>query len=139
MAIRFFSETNTFNLKNKRVKSTWIKRTILSYELVLGEISFIFCTDDQLFEINKSFLKHFYLTDVITFNYNQDKVINGDIYISIDRVKENAGVLKVQFETELSRVMIHGILHLIGFNDKTKSEELHMRELEDSHLKELEL
>jgi len=139
LAIRFFSETNTFNLKNKRVKSTWIKRTILSYELVPGEISFIFCTDDQLFEINKSFLKHFYLTDVITFNYNQDKVINGDIYISIDRVKENAGVLKVQFETELSRVMIHGILHLIGFNDKTKPEELHMRELEDSHLKELEL
>jgi probable rRNA maturation factor len=137
LAIRFFSETDIFIVRNKRIKSAWVKNTIFYYKMVPGQISYIFCSDPQILEINKSFLKHFYLTDVITFNYNEKNVINGDIYISVDRVKENSGNLNVSFESELSRVMIHGVLHLLGFNDKSKREEEKMRELEDLHLKEL--
>lgn len=105
--------------------------------MVPGDVSYIFCSDEQLLEINKSFLKHFYFTDVITFNYNEDKVINGDIYISVDRVRDNANHLNITFDCELARVMIHGILHLVGFNDKSKSDEAEMRKLEDFHIKEL--
>ena len=98
-------------------------------------LNYIFCTDEYLREINIQFLKHKTYTDIITFNYNPSKTeIEGEIYISIDRVRENADTYKTDFLTELNRVMIHGVLHLLGYNDKNKSEKRAMREKEDSYL-----
>jgi len=133
LAIKFFSE-NSFKLKKKRDTSTWIKQVIQFHQKSPGEISFIFCTDDQLLEINQTYLKHFYYTDVITFNYNDGIVISGDIYISTDRIVENAKNYKVSFENELYRVMVHGILHLLGFEDKDLLAREKMHELENFHL-----
>lgn len=137
MAINFFSETDTFNFKNKRITSKWLKEVIVSYKKLPGEISIIFCTDEQLLEINQKYLKHFYYTDVITFNYNAENSINGDIYISIDRIFENAANFGETFDKELFRVIVHGILHLIGFNDKKPAERDKMRDLENFHLKDI--
>jgi rRNA maturation RNase YbeY len=137
LAVKYFSENPHFKFNNKRKTTNWLKSVIFNYQKVVGEISFIFCTDSQLLEINKTYLKHFYFTDVITFNYNLNKVINGDIYISVDRISENAHIFGVSFENELYRVMVHGVLHLLGFKDKTKDEEKKMRELENFHLNEI--
>ena len=137
MAIHYFTETNKFRFNRKRVTTNWLKRVITSYNKKLGEISVVFCSDEQLLEINKQYLKHSYFTDVITFNYNNNDVISGDIYISIDRISENARNFNDSFDKELNRVMVHGILHLLGFNDKKSSEKEKMRELEDLHLKEI--
>ncbi|NJK97664.1 MAG: rRNA maturation RNase YbeY [Bacteroidales bacterium] len=98
MAIRFFSETDKFNFRNKRKTSTWLKNVINSYGKIPGSISIIFCSDEQLLEINKSYLKHFYYTDVITFNYNEGNVINGDIYMSIERVADNSCIFNVSLQ-----------------------------------------
>lgn len=137
MAINFFSENN-FKFNKKRITSKWLKQVISQYQKIPGEVSFIFCSDDQLLEINKKFLKHFYYTDVITFNYNEGDIISGDIYISIDRIIENAKEFNETFHWELNRVMVHGVLHLLGFNDKEESERERMHELENIHLKELQ-
>ncbi len=98
-------------------------------------ISFIFCSDNYLQKINAEFLNHEELTDVITFNYTKKKDLSGDIFISIERVKDNAKNYKVNFKEELARVMIHGVLHLIGYNDKTEKEKKLMRALENEFLK----
>lgn len=137
MAINFFSENN-FRFNKKRITSKWLKQVISQYQKIPGEVSFIFCSDDQLLEINKKFLKHFYYTDVITFNYNEGDIISGDIYISIDRIIENAKEFNETFHWELNRVIVHGVLHLLGFNDKEDSERERMHELENKHLKELQ-
>lgn len=137
MAIHYFSETSKFRFNRKRVTTNWLKRVINSYKKEIGDISVVFCSDEQLLEINKQYLKHSYFTDVITFNYNYNDVISGDIYISIDRITENASNFKESFDKELNRVIVHGILHLLGFNDKKSSEKERMRELEDLHLKEI--
>lgn len=139
MAIEFFSETNQFKFKNKRNTKNWLTRVINNYHKTPGEISFIFCSDEQLLEINQTYLKHFYYTDVITFNYNDGDVVSGDIYISIDRISENAKKFGETFEKELNRIMVHGVLHLIGFNDKTAKERKHMTELENLHLNEFSI
>ena len=102
-----------------------------------GELSLIFCSDDFLLEINKTHLDHDYYTDILTFSYNEKKTINGDLFISLDRVRENAESNKVEFLNELSRVVIHGILHLCGYNDKTPEETSLMREKESYYLKTL--
>jgi rRNA maturation RNase YbeY len=137
LAVNYFSEKSDFKFKNKRKTTNWLKTVISSNRKIAGELSFIFCTDEHLLEINKTYLKHFYLTDVITFNYNVEDVINGDIYISVDRISENAHIFGVSFDSELYRIMVHGILHLLGFNDKTKKQEKQMRDLEDFYLKEI--
>lgn len=137
MAIHFFSETDRFKFNKKRIASKWLKEVIKTYQKQTGEISVIFCTDEQLLEINQRYLKHFYYTDVITFNYNQDSFINGDIYISIDRIFENAAKFGETFDKELFRVIVHGILHLLGFDDKKPKEQEKMRELENFHLKDI--
>lgn len=138
MAINYFSEKPEFKFKNKRKTTNWLKEVISANHKVLGELSFIFCTDEQLLEINQTYLKHFYLTDVITFNYNIREIINGDIYISVDRISENASIFGVSFDSELHRIMVHGVLHLLGYNDKTKKQEKEMRALEDFYLKEIQ-
>jgi probable rRNA maturation factor len=134
-AINFFSQKPRFKLLNPKKTSSWIKKTIEKEGKSLVSINYVFCTDEYLREINIQFLKHKTFTDIITFNYNPSKTeIEGEIYISIDRVRENAGIYNTDFPTELNRVMIHGVLHLLGYNDKSKSQKVAMREKEDSYL-----
>jgi probable rRNA maturation factor len=99
-----------------------------------GHLSFVFCTDDYLLEVNKKFLNHDYYTDIITFDYNEFNSVSGDFIISIDRVKENALIHQCSFHLELYRVIIHGVLHLLGFSDKTETQQKKMRVLEDRYL-----
>ena len=110
--------------------SLWLSKVTGHYGRSTGDIAYVFCSDKYLLEINQKHLDHDYYTDIITFNYNNGGVISGDMYISVERVKENALIFEVDFLTELSRVMAHGFLHLIGYNDKTEEEELEMREQE---------
>lgn len=135
MAIRFFNQETNFNLTHKRIINSWIKHIISSHQKTWGEINFIFTTDHQILEVNRQYLQHDYFTDIITFNYNSNNIISGDIYISVDTVRSNAEIYKVTFQEELHRVIIHGILHLLGFNDKTKSEQREMTENENLNLK----
>jgi rRNA maturation RNase YbeY len=131
--ISFNYETN-FKLENSSFISKWISRTIVKENCVEGEINYIFCTDEYLHKINLDFLNHDTLTDIISFDYTVGKELHGDIYISIDRVKENASEFAVEFNNELSRVMIHGILHYCGYKDKSKEEKKEMRLKEDFYL-----
>lgn len=113
---------------------SWLKEVCKSHEEKLGEVSLIFCSDNYLLDMNREHLNHDFYTDIITFNYN-DNTISGDLFISIDRVKDNAVTNNVLFMDELNRVVVHGVLHLIGFNDKTKEEEMEMRAQENKALK----
>lgn len=135
--INYFSEKKAFKFPNKRSTSNWLKSVITSNQKTPGEISFIFCTDEQLLEINKTYLKHFYYTDVITFNYNEADVVHGDIYISVDRIEENARNFNETFRRELLRVMVHGVLHLLGYDDHSSEERMKMHELEDLYLNKI--
>jgi len=133
--IQFFSEGTGFSLKHKTAVRTWICKVISAEKKEPWYINFVFCTDDYLFELNRTFLKRVTLTDVITFNFSDVPAnISGDIYISIERVRENAELFLQKFENELYRVMIHGILHLIGHPDKTKAEKEKMTIMEDKYL-----
>ena len=124
-----------FTLENEELFSQWIENVIHSEEKYLGEISYIFCKDDYLLEINQQYLDHDTLTDIISFDYTEDDTVSGDIFISIERVRENASDLNVAFEEELKRVMIHGILHYCGYKDKSDSDEALMRSKEDEKIK----
>ena len=136
-AINFFSEKINFTLKYKRKRKAWITKIANKEGYQLKEVNYIFCSDKYLLEINRTFLNHDYFTDIITFNNSEDeKVLEGELYISIPRVKENAKELEVSFEEELNRIMIHGILHLAGYKDKTKQQRELMREKENSSLKQ---
>lgn len=133
--INYFSQKPRFKLSNSSKTSSWIKKAIKSEGASLVSLNYIFCTDEYLKKINIQFLNHKTYTDIITFNYNPSKSeIEGEIYISIDRVRENAETYKTDFHTELNRVMIHGVLHLLGYNDKNRSEKKVMREKEDTYL-----
>ena len=129
-------ENIDFQLVNQNLLSSWIEKTIESEGATLGAVSYIFCSDDYLHQMNVEYLNHDTLTDVITFPYN-DNPIEGDIFISIDRVKDNAQDLGVAFDDELHRVMIHGVLHLCGYSDKTDEQKAEMRQKEDEYLKKL--
>ncbi|TAE80068.1 MAG: rRNA maturation RNase YbeY [Bacteroidetes bacterium] len=118
----------------KTILRKWVTETISTEGKTPGEISFNFCSDDYLLEINRTYLNHDYYTDIITFELNEGSLVIGDIYISIDRVKENAESLNVPYQTELHRVMIHGILHLCGYKDKGKKDAKQMRDKEDYYL-----
>ena len=135
--IKFFTEDVKQPEIKKRVVSKWIHHTIESHGFKEGEISIVFCSDPFLLEYNKKYLSHNYYTDIITFNYNTEKVINGDLLISIDTVKKNSNEFATPFTDELNRVMIHGILHLLGFDDKSVKDQEAMRKLEDLSLKQL--
>lgn len=135
LAIHFFSEDIKFTPKQKTYLRNWIHNTIKAEGFKLNELNFIFCSDNYLLNINKQYLNHNTLTDIITFdNSNVKSVITGDIFISIDRVNENAGIFKVKTEDELHRVMIHGTLHLLGYPDKGKKAKALMTEKEDFYL-----
>ncbi len=136
--IEFFSEKTDFQINNREILIQWIKQTAEEENHKIGEISIIFTSDDNLLEINQKYLNHDYYTDVITFDYSEKDTIAGDIFISIDRVKENAQIYNSNFEQELHRVIIHGILHLVGYKDKTEEDQKLMRQKEDYYLQKLE-
>lgn len=132
--ISFFSENTSYRHKGVRLTKKWITDTIVHEGKTPGELSIIFCNDDTLYEMNVKYLDHDTLTDIITFNYNDGNIVSGDIFISIDRVKENSLSYSRSFTEELSRVIIHGVLHLCGYNDKSPTEEKQMRKKEDQYL-----
>ena len=129
MSIDFVYNTD-FELSNKEQVSDWVLRVINSKGYKLGNLVYAFFNDEELKDLNIRFLKHDYYTDVISFDETADQVVSGNIAISVDRVKENSTQIGVDFEEEMHRVMIHGVLHFIGFNDKTSSEKKEIREQE---------
>ncbi len=126
MKVNFNSET-TFRLSDEEKYADWVARIIASESRVTGQIAYIFCEDSYLLKLNEKFLNHDTLTDIITFDYCEGDVVSGDIFISIERVEENAKELKINFREELHRVMSHGVLHLIGYSDKVVEESRRMR------------
>ena len=137
MPVYFYSEETKFKLTNRNIYRYWIEDFVKEKEKSIGELSFIFTTNEYLLEINKQYLNHNYFTDVITFNYNELDIISGDIYISVDQVKINSDELNVKFVHELCRVMIHGVLHLLGWKDDNSEEMKIMRIMENRALKRL--
>jgi probable rRNA maturation factor len=124
-----------FKIDDEGMYSQWITKVILSEGKSEGEINYIFCDDDYLLEINNQYLNHDTLTDIISFDYSLGNEIHGDIYISIERVKENAIDYKVSFQDELMRVLVHGVLHYCGYKDKSEEDESVMRSKEDEKIK----
>ena len=133
--ISFQNQSISFQLKDKTKLKLWIKSIVNKEKHTLGVLNYIFCSDDELLEINIKHLNHNTFTDIITFDYTEDKKISSDIFISIDRVIENSKKFDTSFENELHRVMIHGVLHLCGYKDKTKSDAELMRKKENWALK----
>ncbi len=132
--INFNFENVTFPSAKKRTEffRLWINTVVKHHNKQVGEINYIFCSDEYILDINKQYLNHNYYTDIITFNYNNGNVISGDIFISIDTVLENAKTYSNNnYDEELDRVVIHGVLHLIGFNDKTKTQQKEMTKQEN--------
>jgi len=133
--LKFFSEEIDFKLPFPQKTSKWIKTISVSEGYEMGDLNYIFCSDDYLLEINKQYLDHDYYTDIITFdNSEEEGKIEGDIYVSVDRVKENAIEFGANFETELRRVLIHGLLHLMNYTDTSEELKAQMRAKEDECL-----
>ncbi len=133
--IHFFPEKTDFTLPNPQKTKHWLINSVSALKKSLSEINYIFTSDNNLLNINVLYLNHDYFTDIITFDNSEcDEELEGDIYISIDRVRENAKTYNESFDQELLRVMIHGILHLAGYNDKTDKEKKVMRKLENHYL-----
>lgn len=140
MSIQFISEQIDFQLNKPDGYSIWLDTVFKRYGREYSDIQFIFCSDEYLLGLNKKYLGHDTYTDIITFpNHDDDQPILADIFISIDRVKDNAAHLGLSFMEELKRVMVHGVLHLAGFNDKTEGEKLQMRKLESEFIGLFEL
>jgi len=143
--IRYFTEDTTFTLKGKRLISKWLKQVAQENGHVLGELNYIFCSDPYLLAINQQFLDHDYFTDIITFDNSDDffqetgrKGVSADIYISVDTVKANGAAYGEGFERELHRVIVHGLLHLVGYDDVTEWKQRRMRAAENRALKLLD-
>lgn len=136
MAVTYSSADIKFKLENKSQITRWIKYIIKELGKTPGDIQITFCSDSKLLDINQEFLKHNTYTDIITFDYSQGEKIEGEIFISIDRVKENAAKFDAGFENELQRVIIHGILHLCGYSDKSPAAKKKMSAKEDEAIKE---
>jgi len=138
MAIYLHNEDIEFPRINKKNTKLWINKVVAYHKYKLGELNYIFTSDEQIISINNEYLKHNYFTDVITFDYTDSNIISGDIFISLETVKSNSIKFNQEFSAELNRVIIHGVLHLIGFKDKTELEAKEMRAQEDIALKFLE-
>ena len=132
--VSYFSQDTDFKFKSKRLTSQWLKLVAQAESKKLGAVSVIFCSDNYLLDINKKYLNHDYFTDIITFDYCEGDLISGDLFISIDSVKDNSEFYKSCFEDELNRVIVHGVLHLIGYDDHTESDVAVMRSKEDFYL-----
>ena len=137
-SVSFQSEDVEFELAKPDILTEWIQSIIEREGCTLHQASYIFCSDEYLYNLNQEYLNHDTYTDIITFPYTEPPLIEGDVFISIDRVKDNARQFGVPFEQELHRVMIHGILHLCGYPDKSPEEKAHMREKEEEALKLLQ-
>ena len=136
MAIRFFSDDIAFKLKEKRKIASWLKSIVLEEEKIIESINYVFVSNEAILKLNNEFLKHNYFTDILTFSHSSSALrLSGDMYISIDTVESNAIDYKVDFKNELLRVILHGLLHLCGYKDITKSEKKQMRKLENKYLK----
>ena len=138
MAIGFNVEEIKYNFKDKLVRKGWLKEVIKDAGKKIGEINYIIVSDEYLLQMNQQYLKHDTYTDIITFDYCEDNKISGDMYISIDRIRENAINFNVTEEHEVNRVLVHGLLHLLGQKDKTKSDALEMRRKEELWLSKLQ-
>lgn len=132
--VSYFTEDITFPFKLKRLTSKWLKFVAHSEARRLGDISIIFCSDQYILDVNRKYLNHDYYTDIITFDYCEGDLLSGDLFISIDSVHENAAFYGTAFENELNRVIVHGVLHLIGYDDHTEEEIAQMRSKEDFYL-----
>ncbi|MBQ4433783.1 MAG: rRNA maturation RNase YbeY [Bacteroidales bacterium] len=126
-----FNSLNDFNLRQKLLYKRWLKELAALEGYKIGDINYIFCDDEYLLGVNQQYLQHDTYTDIITFDYVEGKILNGDIYISTERVRENARIYQVDFENELKRVLSHGVLHLCGYKDKTDADAAQMREKEN--------
>lgn len=137
MAVEFFSEDVELPDINIDILSSWIHKVVSNEGYILGDISVIFVSDEYLLEMNNQYLEHDYFTDIITFDYTEEKNLSGDLFISIDTVLSNSQDFKVPFINELHRVIIHGILHLMGYDDKTPEDKHIMQRMENESLEVL--
>ena len=136
MAIHFFSEEIPYTLKEKLNRKRWLKKIAASAGFNIKELNYVFCSDEYLYQMNRDYLKHDTYTDIITFDNSEKKNdIEGDIFVSIDRVRENAKTHTQEVETEMNRVLAHGLLHLMGYKDKTQEEAALMRLKEEESIK----
>ena len=133
-SVSFGSEQTDFTISNQDQLIEWFTKVAESENRALAELAFVFCSDECLLDINKRFLSHDYYTDVITFDYSESNYTSGDIFISVDRVSDNAKLANQTTENELHRVMVHGLLHLLGYKDKTSAEKSEMTSKEDFYL-----
>lgn len=132
--IRYFNEDIKFVLKQKLLNNRWLKTVAGSEMRRIGDINIIFCSDNYILDVNMKYLEHDYFTDIITFDYCEKDILSGDLFISIDSVRENASFYGTGFEDELNRVMVHGILHLIGYDDHSENDIAQMRAKENYYL-----
>ncbi len=130
-SISFYNDGVRAKTPSKRLLKAWIKEFVSNHGKKVGELAFVFCSDDKILEVNQGFLQHDYYTDIITFDYCEGEIISGDIFISVERVLENATLHQVNYTTELLRVLSHGVLHLIGFQDKEEKKKVEMTRNED--------
>ena len=137
MSITFDSENIDFPNIKKRETASWIKSVAKGYEKEVGEIAYIFCNDEKILEINRQYLNHDFYTDIISFDYSEGDIISGDIFISLDTVRTNSQKYNTDYQEELHRVIIHGVLHLCGLDDELDEDAISMREAENSALKQL--
>ena len=129
-----FNYLDKFQLSNEQEVRAWLEFVLDEEDRELGEVSYIFCDDDYLYDLNVKHLNHNTLTDIISFDYSLGKVVSGDIYISVERVEENARERDIAFADELHRIMVHGMLHYVGYQDKSESQKKTMRKKEDYYL-----
>lgn len=132
--ILFINADHPYRVKNKKYLKRWLNEVIASFGFKTGDIQCVFCTDDYLLDLNRKYLSHDYFTDIITFDNSDSVYLSGDLFISIDRVKDNAQQFKEPFVDELHRVIVHGVLHLAGLKDKKKKDQEDMRRAEDTAL-----
>lgn len=132
--VSYFFEDTDFKFKNRKFNNSWLKMVAESEIKKLGQISIIFCSDNYILDINQRYLQHDYFTDIITFDYCEGNILSGDLFISVDSVRENSIFYGVDFENELNRVIVHGLLHLIGYDDHTEEDIKVMREKENYYL-----
>ena len=134
MPLSFHSEQINFSISDEHAVASWLNDVCVAEGKSLEVVSYIFCADEYLLEMNRQYLNHDYYTDVITFDYCEADAVSGDVFISIDRVEENAQTIGVSKQDELHRVMVHGLLHLIGYGDKSEAEKEQMTQKEDYYL-----
>ena len=137
--VSYYNEDTKFTFKQKRLTSRWLKLVAESEIRRMGDISIIFCSDNYILDVNMKYLQHDYFTDIITFDYCEGDRMNGDLFISVDSVRENAQFYGTEFENELNRVIVHGLLHLIGYDDHTEEDIAVMRSKENYYLSLREL